>query len=389
MLRPTPATLKDYMQRRVLLALCCLAALAGTTLWIGWQSYASHAGESKLINLCGRQRLLTQRIAAAADGISEARDAEQVEFWRRMLLATHDEMAHAQTLLREAITGPQDTSRAGLRTLFFETPARLDQRAETFLDTALRLAQNAHGAPLLERSSAPETEQLLSEAFGPLMAGFEKATELFQAETEAAMRGLLTIQAAATCAALVLLGLLWNMVFRPMREGILELSLRLEELAVRDELTGLFNRRKLGEMLEHEIGLALRHGHALSLVIFDLDHFKHVNDACGHQAGDDVLRATARLAESQIRATDTLARWGGEEFCLVLPHTPLADALTVAEKVRLAFAATSFPCPQRITASFGVAEARRGDTPDRLAGRADAALYKAKEAGRNRVEQAD
>ncbi len=384
---PTPETLKDYMQRRMLLALVCLAALAAGSLWLGWQSYRTHTGGAEMINLCGRQRLLVQRIAAAADGLTEAHDEEQAGFWRRALFAAHREMDVAQAMLLAAVTDPARPVSPALPALFLAPPARLEARARVFLDTALLLAQNSRGAPLEIRLAAPEKQFLLTEAFGPLMVAYEDATTLFQAETEGGNRRLLAVQIAAAAATVALLTLLWAVVFRPMRAGILGLNARLEALAVRDELTGLFNRRKLNEMLAHEVALAHRHGHALSLVIFDLDHFKKVNDTCGHQTGDAVLRESAARAARQVRATDTLARWGGEEFCLVLPHTGLTAAAGVAEKVRCAFADAPFACPQPVTASFGAAELRPDETPERLAARADGALYRAKEQGRNRVEQ--
>lgn len=384
---PTTATLKNYMQRRVLLALLCLASLAAGSLWLGWQSYGSHTGGAEMINLCGRQRLLTQRIAAAADGLTEARDEEQAEFWRRTLFQSHREMDAAQAMLVAAVSDPKRPVDPVLSALFLGPPAHLKTRARAFLDSALLMAQNSRGASMQTRQAAPEERFLLAEAFGPLMSGYEEATTLFEAGVEAGNRRLLSIQAATAGANFILLALLWAVVFRPMRAGILELNARLEGLAVRDELTGLFNRRKLNEMLAHETALAHRHGHPLSLVIFDLDHFKRINDACGHLTGDEVLRETAQRAAGHVRATDTLARWGGEEFCLVLPHTGLEAAASVAEKVRCAFAETPFVCPDAVTASFGAAELRPGETPEQLAARADEALYRAKEGGRNRVEK--
>jgi len=382
----TTVNLATYMRRRVLLALLCLAALAAGSLWFGWQIFGIYLGGPEMINVCGRQRLLTQRIAAASDGLTEARDEEQAGFWRRTLLLTHEEMEAAQKLLSQTVkerTAPTHP----LQPLFFSAPMNLDARARAFLDLALLQAQNSRGASLEERNRDTSEQALQAEAFGPLMKGYETATDIFQSEVEKGKRRLLAIQTAATAAMFLLLALLWALVFRPMRDSIVQLNIRLEDLAVRDELTKLFNRRKLNEMLEHEIGLAHRHATPLSMIIFDLDHFKRVNDTCGHQMGDAVLRETAAEATRQIRGTDTLARWGGEEFCLVLPHTGLAAAVGVAEKVRLALDAAPLPCSQRITASFGAAELRPDETPEQLAGRADAALYRAKENGRNRVER--
>jgi len=382
----TTANLANYMRRRVLLALFCLAALAAGSLWFGWQVFGVYLGGAEMINVCGRQRLLTQRIAAASDGLTEARDEEQVEFWRRTLLLAHDEMETAQKLLSRAVK-ERTAETHPLQPLFFSAPVNLDARSHEFLNLALLQAQNSRGAPLEQRSRDTTELALQAEAFGPLMNGYEAATKIFQSVVETGKRRQIKIQATATAATFLLLVLLWAVVFRPMRDSIVHLNIQLEDLAVRDELTKLYNRRKLNEMLEHEIGLAHRHGAPLSMIIFDLDHFKRVNDTCGHQMGDAVLRETAAEAARQIRGTDTLARWGGEEFCLVLPHTALTAAVSVAEKVRRALDGAPLPCSQRITASFGAAELRPDETPEQLAGRADAALYRAKENGRNRVER--
>lgn len=164
---------------------------------------------------------------------------------------------------------------------------------------------------------------------------------------------------------------------------------RLRRIATIDSLTGVLNRRALFEVLASEIDRHRRHNHPLAVILFDLDHFKDVNDRFGHAVGDSVLRHIAQLAAGLIRANDSLGRYGGEEFVLIAPETDLEQALHLSERMRDAFRISESVDPRypiAITASFGVAILQAADLkPEELLSRADRALYAAKAAGRNRV----
>lgn len=160
----------------------------------------------------------------------------------------------------------------------------------------------------------------------------------------------------------------------------------LEKLATEDRLTGLWNRHKFEAFAAAEIGRAHRYGLELALVIFDIDHFKRVNDIYGHQAGDLVLAGVSRLVRAHLRDSDGIGRWGGEEFLILTPSTDVHEAAALAEKLRRLIAIESFLEIDSVTASFGVSGLRRGDVLEHLVQRADRALYRAKEYGRNRVE---
>lgn len=156
----------------------------------------------------------------------------------------------------------------------------------------------------------------------------------------------------------------------------------------RDALTGLANRRAFEEELAREAARAARAGAPLSVALLDVDRFKGVNDAHGHAAGDAVLRAVAARARDTLRAGDLAARIGGEEFALLLPGADLAGAAELAERVRLAIAAAPIEAGGRwlaVSASLGCAALAPGEAPDALVARADARLYDAKRAGRDRV----
>lgn len=159
---------------------------------------------------------------------------------------------------------------------------------------------------------------------------------------------------------------------------------KLRRLATIDELTGVLNRRGLESALED----FETHSEGVALVLLDIDHFKHINDRWGHAVGDDVLRRVAAVVTANLRASDVIGRWGGEEFLVACQGRHIDDAVRLAEKLREAVQCGSFDAKGRftITASFGVALAPPGYSTHRAFKRADAALYRAKSAGRNRVE---
>ncbi|HET9735704.1 MAG TPA: GGDEF domain-containing protein [Burkholderiales bacterium] len=163
---------------------------------------------------------------------------------------------------------------------------------------------------------------------------------------------------------------------------------RAEEIAMRDVLTGAYNRRHLMDVLRREISRAQRIGAPLAVCLMDIDHFKRVNDNWGHAAGDAVLRHFANVATTGLRAVDVFGRFGGEEFLLILPDTDARGAAAVAERIRAAVEQGTFPgipVGHQLTVTIGVAGRARDEGGDALTARADLALYRGKEAGRNRV----
>ncbi len=153
-----------------------------------------------------------------------------------------------------------------------------------------------------------------------------------------------------------------------------------------DPLTGALNREGLRDFLLQQWHGELPATAGMSVLFADLDHFKRINDNYGHAVGDDVLRQFAHLVQSEIRQSDGLVRWGGEEFLIVCPNTQLDQAARLAEKLRASIANAQWPCSIMQTCSCGVATRAQGEEFSSLIERADAALYKAKNNGRNRVE---
>lgn len=159
----------------------------------------------------------------------------------------------------------------------------------------------------------------------------------------------------------------------------------LRKLATTDTLTGVWNRRHLEEVARQEIDRSQRYGEALTLIIFDVDHFKAINDRCGHLAGDRVLIELVTRVRDQLRVVDGLGRWGGEEFVVLMPHCDAAAGTALAEKLRWAVADPPFPEVGTVTVSFGVAQLQPRENYDQWFKRTDDAMYAAKTQGRNRV----
>ena len=160
---------------------------------------------------------------------------------------------------------------------------------------------------------------------------------------------------------------------------------KTRQMAMTDKLTGCWNRFRVEECAQQEMLRRQRYAAPVSLIVIDIDHFKPINDQYGHVAGDRVLQRFALTVQAGLRATDTLGRWGGEEFVVVMPETPLAAAVDTAERIRRAVEACDCGDGLRVTACFGVAACLPGDSWERWLQRADAALYQAKAQGRNRV----
>lgn len=157
-------------------------------------------------------------------------------------------------------------------------------------------------------------------------------------------------------------------------------------LATTDSLTGIANRRQFSSLLAGEVDRAKRYGTPMSVAMYDFDYFKRVNDTFGHDVGDAVLQAVTSLVKEKIRANDVVARWGGEEFMVLMPQSDIEAARNASEKLRLAIAGHHFDKVGTLTASFGVAAFEPQDDLNSLLKRVDDALYRAKEQGRNRVE---
>lgn len=172
-----------------------------------------------------------------------------------------------------------------------------------------------------------------------------------------------------------------------------DLNERLIAISTHDQLTGLPNRRLIQERMQQEKALACRQQRVFSIALADVDHFKRINDTCGHQTGDTVLAAIGACFRENLRESDLCARWGGEEFLLLFPDCALDEAVLLAERVRMAVVRLGLSLEEplleggSLSISLGVAQYRMGQSIDEMLCLADEALYRAKAQGRNRTER--
>lgn len=164
---------------------------------------------------------------------------------------------------------------------------------------------------------------------------------------------------------------------------------KLKELSTTDSLTGLANRAKFNEEIDKMATYLERYESIATIMMIDIDLFKHINDTYGHLQGDIVLKRFAKTLETTIRKADTLARWGGEEFMVLLPETDIEHAQLLGKRIEQALIVSDFKIDLPLTVSIGIAEFQKGETADHWLNRADQALYTAKRNGRNRIEVAE
>ena len=273
----------------------------------------------------------------------------------------------------------------------FQAPQRvLGRLVEAGLGIAGEVARTGQPVVRTDVSDAPEYLAFWGEAVR------EGSFAAFPISLQGSLLGILgvtrDVSDPLTDAHLRLLGAIADQAALAIRHA--QVVDELRALSTTDELTGLANRRALGRQLERELERAQRFHQAVSVIAIDIDHFKNLNDTCGHPTGDAALCAVAEHLQAVVRRIDTVARTGGEEFLVLLPGTTLDEALGVAEKLRVQVADHEIPGGAtqplgRLTISLGVAALLPGEDVAALLARADEALYAAKRHGRDRVERHD
>lgn len=248
------------------------------------------------------------------------------------------------------------------------------------------------------RIYAPKSFLRLTERHSPgyllaVIVGSIVAVDLFVLTALHAVSGFSTtaeVLIGTLVTALVLTPLLYLLAFYPLANEIRarrRMEEELKKLATTDNLTKLSNRAKFYEVIDREVERFKRHGQPLSMLLFDIDDFKTINDTHGHNVGDEALKSLTRLVAAQLREIDYFVRWGGDEFIIVAPDTGIDKAAALAERARKVVEAHTFQTAGRFTLTFSVTQFKAGDTVDSFLKRADRGLYRAKEAGKNRVEE--
>lgn len=355
------------------IALTLIAILSGGVHLLLDNVISEQRDAATIINVAGRQRMLSQRISLLGNDLYQGDETARQPLRDAIALMrrSQDALVHGDDL---GISNPLSPTASAH---YFTGPSPLDARVRAFLDDANRFA---------ETGDETSFRQFHLAARDTLLPALDRAVTIF--ENEANGRTHWLRQAQKVVLAILLTTLLAEAVFifRPMVTRIRLYAGRLFDLASRDSLTGLPNRRFLVDTGEAAVIQARREGTELSCLLVDLDHFKAINDQHGHATGDAVLVRFAELAQTALRQGDMVGRTGGEEFAILLPGAGEAGALLVAEKLRAMLDADRSAGLPHFTASIGATTLAPGDRglPD-LFSRADAALYVAKGLGRNRV----
>ncbi|MCJ2181676.1 diguanylate cyclase [Novosphingobium sp. 1949] len=372
---------------RYIVALALIALLTIISHLVLTQTLRANEGSAAIINMSGRQRMLSQRINGLAVDLHLGNASA-----RAPLADAIDQFARAHETLRALASGTGAAS-IGERRLsdVYYGAGDVDRLTRRYLDAARRILER----PSAKRVRANPAEMadlrtLADLARGPLLAGLEQVVSIHQSVSEGRTQRMEDIQWAILLIVLMTLTFEAFFIFRPMERSISRHVAQLLTMADRDYLTGVLNRRAFTARAEAEIQRSRRHARKLSLLLIDVDHFKQVNDRHGHLAGDAVLVAIARSIDSAARREDLVGRMGGEEFAVLLPETGYAGAIEVAERLRAAIAETPVELGEKTiaaTVSIGVAPIELNGPRGLVAamGSADKMLYRAKDAGRNCV----
>ncbi|MCI5043161.1 MAG: diguanylate cyclase [Aquisalinus sp.] len=380
------------MKQNLLLFTVCyvvaltLIALASVGIhWAERETIARQEQNAELINVAGRQRMLSQRIVSLdlrlrntePQAVEYAPLKSSLQEAVALMSASHERLAEDDLILPEKAPLFNDIER-----LYFGD-SRLDHRVRKFLADA---SQPRVGSSLL----SPSQSLLLAEQADTLLPDLNQAVSLYEENARAEIQ---RIESFTQAGVLFILGLLLAealLIFRPLGKRLHGAETHLQAIASTDPLTGCHNRRGLMSAARSSLAYFSRHRREVAAIIFDIDHFKKVNDTYGHGTGDEVIKFVVDRALASIRASDIMGRIGGEEFVIFCPDTSDEQAGVVAEKVRKVIESTPYrdgPLDIRVTCSFGVfaQQPDKNTCPAWFIERADEALYAAKRAGRNRV----
>jgi diguanylate cyclase (GGDEF)-like protein len=364
------------------IALLVIAGLSVFSHFLLESGLRSDEGTAAIINQAGRQRMLSQRIAALA---AELRLGDDSARGQLKTAITNFETAHRVLASASQSGEPSGNDGGRLQAIYFGGTNALDAQVRGFVADARRIAD----APMDDPDLPAVQSRLFAEARAPLLDALNEVVSVQQAESEQRILRLEYLQWGIVATVLLTLIVEALAIFRPMIRRIGTYTSELLHLATTDVLTGAANRRNFMERCETEVARARRYDRPTSILMLDVDRFKSINDTYGHAAGDAVLKAMADGFRLALREPDIWGRLGGEEFAILLAETALPEAAAVAERLREQLAAMTVTHQEysiQFTVSIGVAALIPEDGGlEKTLGIADALMYQAKQAGRNRV----
>ncbi len=338
----------------------------------------SQKNYAHIINISGKQRMLSQKTTLIAKRYYETGDPELKKhlielYW--LMKKDHQEIVNTHLVSED------------IKAVYRQSPDNLNEKVESYLELLADFIENKD----------PEILKQIEKASFELLPQINKTVYMFENESNKKTQALMDREFFILVGTLLTLIIEAAIIVIPairiasrkdseLRRLIEERTYELEKLSVTDQLTKLYNRRKIDDILATEVEQARRYNNSFSLILIDIDHFKKVNDRYGHLVGDRILQALSRLFSSNIRKTDIVGRWGGEEFLIISMEKDITKVLIFVEKLRTLVDEHHFKTVGNITCSFGVSHFKQGDSIDTLLQRADVALYEAKKAGRNCVK---
>lgn len=379
-----PLRKEKRLSRHYIVGLLLIIMLATVTHVIMGKMLLAEQNSANTVNMAGNQAMLSQRIMQLTYRYMLSRDAQETERFRKLTNdAIEDMRAKHQTLLTEP---PSPSYQRATDAIYFDLPHELDLRLRTFLGAAQEITQTE---PARLRLDDPLMQYVGERAVEPLLETLNLAVLDYVQASRAAigrMHLALWLLYAALVITIVLEGVF---IFRPAFSRLMQRTRELNDLARTDPLTGCHNRRSFVQFADIFHERVKRYDDPCAVIVMDIDHFKKVNDTHGHAVGDLVIKALAQTCLTKLRRADVFGRLGGEEFAVLLPGNTEESALDVAEKLRIALSETEIALPDdgmlRFTVSVGIAAMSPIDeSPFEALNRADAALYRAKDSGRNR-----
>jgi len=369
-----------------LAALGVIAALAVATHLVADAMVSRQTDTAHIVNISGRQRMLSQRIAGLAQHLALAAP-ERRPAVESALSDAVKRMESTHRTLTEGVMKPGGAmaASAAVRAIFLEPPHDLDAQVRRYVAAAQRFLLLPPG----QRADSAELAALQEEAFESILAALDAHVQQWQDDSERAVADLRAMLAVLLTVMLLTLAAEALFIFRPLFRRLAAAQAALLAAASTDPLTGCLNRRSLLEAAGREFDRVRRYGGGAAVAVIDIDHFKSINDTHGHAAGDEAIRALTATVVETIRSTDIFGRSGGEEFVLILPETPLGDAQRVLEKLRarvadMTVATGGATLSMTVSIGYATVSGYDADVFDTL-NRADQALYQAKGQGRNRV----
>lgn len=348
------------------------------------QIIIEQTNSARIINISGQQRMLSQRVALyVSEYLRNNNDENKVKAKQALdtMIDNHSSLL-AQHKLAIANNKSSPLSQT-VQNFYFLAPHNVDTNIQQYVSSAIALLEDSSNNLALKKT-------FLNLGTEVLLNGFDTVVKQYEIESINRIKDLRFIQISMVSIIVAMLIFVGLFIIRPIWQKSKKYTKHLEFEVNNDYLTGLLNRRSFSVLAKTAIALSKRYGSALSLVYIDIDEFKLINDQYGHAVGDLAIKRVSEVLTQNSRGSDSVFRFGGEEFLMLLPHTNKDEAFSLAEKVRFSISDTPLLAGKsqvRMSISAGVSEFNKDDTNINMALKsADDARYLAKKTGRDKVE---